>query len=199
MPYVTIQWVTIQWKVVYEFGKYILDIERNWKEIPNLGFGYLVKRILCTSQATDLGGWNRCTQVLQGLRNQFITKNIEKQCGECWKLMFMNCSFILVYTCLDQPVDIENFVNGDATCGFVGALPGTVWMAWRHRVFPRYPAEGFPQLLQLLPAPATPHTIMGCWLQANGETVLQWVVITQLSQMYCHYKSSLQITSFSLL
>ena len=68
---------------VYEFGKYIHDIERNWKEIPNLGFGYLVKRILCTSQATDLGGWNRCTQVSHGLRNQFITKNIEKQYGEC--------------------------------------------------------------------------------------------------------------------
>ena len=129
---------------VYEFGKYILDIERNWKEIPNLGFGYLVKRILCTSQATDLGGWNRCTQVSQGLRNQFTTKNIEKQYGECWMLMFMNCSFILVYTCLDQPVDMENSVNGDATCGFVGALPGTVWMAWCQRVFPRYHAEGFP-------------------------------------------------------
>ena len=150
---------------VYEFGKYILDIVRNWKEIPNLGFGYLVKRILCTSQATDLGGWNRCTQVSQGLRNQFITKNIGKQYGECWMLMFMNCSFILVCTCLGQPVDMENSVNGDATCGFVGALPATVWMAWRQRVFPRYPAEGFPQLLQLLPAPGKRRncTPMSCY------------------------------------
>ena len=68
---------------VYGFGKYVHDIERKCKEIPNLGFGYLVKRILCTSQATDLGGWNRCTQVSWGFRNQFITKNIEKQYGEC--------------------------------------------------------------------------------------------------------------------
>ena len=49
----------------------------------------------------------------------------------------------------------------------------------------RYPAEGFPQLLQLVPAPGKRQdcTPMSCY---NSIVAL----------LYCYYKSSLQITSF---